>query len=64
MFSSFHYVKYTDFMKHGKLPISGAGLTKWVVEGVKEITPDQNGFIVFMSHRWIVGNEPDDKSNS
>jgi hypothetical protein len=40
MFSSFHYIKYTDFMKHGKLPISGAGLTSRFVEGVEETTPD------------------------
>src|SRR5437764_4388170 len=36
MFSNFSYVKYTDFVRHEKLPFSVSGLTKQFADGVGE----------------------------
>jgi len=65
MFSSFHYVKYTDFMRHGKLPISASGLTKQFADGVGETAAtDEDDFIIFFSYRWVGGIAPDDDNGT
>jgi tetratricopeptide (TPR) repeat protein len=63
--SNFHYVKYTDFREHGKLPISTTGLTKRFDHRTMEPSSmDQDDFIIFLSYRWIGGNAPDDESGT
>ena len=65
MFSKFHYVRYTDFKEHGKLPISTAGLTRQLDNTTMGPTSaDQDNFIIFLSYRWIGNNTPDDENNT
>lgn len=61
MFSTFHYVRYHDFLKHGRLPISTAGFTKQFTHRPGEVSStDPEDFIIFLSYRWIGGDVPDD----
>ncbi|RYN31603.1 hypothetical protein AA0115_g4010 [Alternaria tenuissima] len=65
MFSNFHYVKYKDFRRHGKLPISTAGLTKqFNNKSMEPTSEDQDNFIIFLSYRWIGDNTPDDENGT
>lgn len=66
MFSRYHYMKYTDFVDHGKLPISTSGLNKQFSDGMGEaLEPKKDDFVIFISYRWIGGgNGPDDKSGT
>jgi hypothetical protein len=66
MFSRFHHLKYTDFVNHGKLPISTSGLVKQFADGMGEILkPEDDDFVIFISYRWIGGgNRPDNDSGT
>ncbi|KAM0519361.1 hypothetical protein ACHAPE_003532 [Trichoderma viride] len=63
MFSRFHYMKFTDFVNHGKLPISTSGLDKQFSDAIEETQePRKEDFVIFISYRWIGGdNGPDDE---
>lgn len=66
MFSRYHYMKYTDFVNYGKLPISTSGLAKQFSDGMGETPgPKEDDFVIFISYRWIGGgNGPDDASGT
>ncbi|KAH8126941.1 hypothetical protein FP744_10007668 [Trichoderma asperellum] len=66
MFSRFHYMRYTDFVNYGKLPISTSGLAKQFSDGMGEtLEPKEDDFVIFISYRWIGGgNGPDDDSGT
>ncbi|PTB38611.1 hypothetical protein M441DRAFT_145883 [Trichoderma asperellum CBS 433.97] len=66
MFSRFHYMRYTDFVNYGKLPISTSGLAKQFSDGMGEtLEPKEDNFVIFISYRWIGGgNGPDDDSGT
>ncbi|PON27654.1 hypothetical protein TGAM01_v203421 [Trichoderma gamsii] len=66
MFSRFHYMKFTDFVNHGELPISTSGLDKQFSDAMEETQkPKEDDFVIFISYRWIGGgNGPDDESGT
>jgi tetratricopeptide (TPR) repeat protein len=54
MFDAFHYVKYSDFQKLQRLPLSTDRLTKRFPHAAGEIADeDEDHFIIFFSYRWI-----------
>lgn len=54
MFDAFRYVKYTDFKRHGRLPLSTDNLSISFPNNTGEITDDlEDQFIIFCSYRWI-----------
>jgi tetratricopeptide (TPR) repeat protein len=70
IFDGLKFVRYTDFLRCGKLPRSSDGFTHQITSG-----PDGNSaaeFIIFFSYRWIakdpgsqsVGDSPDDIHNT
>lgn len=48
--NDFHFVKYTQFLDHGRLPISTDRLT----------TTGEEDFVIFISYRWLWKDNPDD----
>jgi tetratricopeptide (TPR) repeat protein len=63
-FDRLKYIRYTDFVQHGKLPQAADGITRYFD---KEEAKDS--FIVFVSYRWavqVVGEPlcPDDRDNT
>lgn len=66
IFSRYHYMKFTDFVNYGKLPISTSGLDKQFSDGMGEtLEPKEDDFVIFISYRWIGGgNGPDDESGT
>ncbi|KAK4552907.1 hypothetical protein LTR86_010039 [Recurvomyces mirabilis] len=59
MLSDFRYVKYHDFLNHGRLPISGAGLTQ-----IHRDSSEEDPFVVFFSYRWLCHDKPDTDDNT
>ena len=65
MFSRFNYVKFTEFTRHGKLPIYNAGLTDQFADDAGGTAPeDEDIFILFFSYRWLGRNVPDDDNGT
>lgn len=65
MFSSFRYVQYSDFLKHGKLPVSTSELAEdWPHASTSGTSSEEDHFIIFISYRWIGKDVPDDQSNA
>ncbi|OTB07259.1 hypothetical protein M426DRAFT_256954 [Hypoxylon sp. CI-4A] len=70
MFDHLKFVRYTDFLGHGRLPGSSDGITREV--NLDQRYDDNDEFIIFMSYRWVGTDQdatpplnlPDDPNNS
>ena len=51
MFDHLKFVRYSDFLRHGKIPISTDGFTNQI--NLEPSGNDKAVFIVFLSYRWI-----------
>ncbi|KAJ9160688.1 hypothetical protein NKR19_g2977 [Coniochaeta hoffmannii] len=54
LFDELKFVRYSDFVKHGRLPSSMDNLTQTYAEASRTQLPDTfDPYIVFISYRWI-----------
>lgn len=66
IFDHLRFVRYTDFLRIGRLPRSTDGVTRQI--NVEDTTEEKSLFIVFISYRWlardsgpaVVGSSSDD----
>ena len=51
MFDGLKFIRYTDFLRYGKLPRSSDGITEQIGSG--SLKNGVSDFIIFFSYRWI-----------